>query len=147
MSNPFEALGLTPQFSLTDDTLLHAYLSLQKKFHPDCLVGEHDQAASINAAFQTLKNPLSRLKALMALEGIEESQASPVLLMEVMEWRQIVEEAPTKNDLLTLQKTIKQDYEKCAVYFSDKNWDALREVFVRLQYLEKIASELKEKLL
>ena len=123
------------------------HCSLQKKFHPDCLVGGHDQATAINAAFQTLKNPLSRLKALMDLEGIEEPQASPALLMEVMEWRQVLEDAPTKNNLLMLQNIIKEDYEKCAAHFLNKNWDDLKQAFVRLQYLEKIASELKEKLL
>jgi len=146
-SNPFEVLGLTPQFSLAKGTLLHSYLSLQKKFHPDFGVGAHDDAAAINAAFQALKNPLSRLKVLMTLEGVEEMQASPELLMEVMEWRQVIDESPTKDDLSTLQKIIKEDYEKCTPYFLDKNWDAIKQVFVKLQYLEKIASELKDKLL
>ena len=147
MSNPFEMLGITPQFSLAEETLLHAYLNLQKKYHPDICIGPNDQAEAINEAFQTLKKPLSRLKALMDLEGIEEPQASPALLMEVMQWRQVVEDAPTKNNLLMLQNIIKEDYEKCAAYFLNKNWDDLKQVFVRLQYLEKIASELKEKLL
>ncbi len=144
--NPFEVLGVAPHISLDDSVLIKAYLTLQKKYHPDCFVGSSDKnilqqkSEAINGAFQTLKHPITRLQALLEGQGIKDFENPlPSLLMEIMEWRQSLEEG-TLN-LSFIKEEIQKSYKKSEQYFLDKDWEQLKKIYMRLQYLEKIIDD------
>ncbi len=77
--NYFELFGLPIQFELDGSLLSSQFRALQKRFHPDnfATASERDrlmavqQAAQINDAYQTLKDPLRRAEYLLSLQGIE----------------------------------------------------------------------------
>ena len=75
--DPFTLFGLQQQFNLDSNDLNTKFRSLQKQYHPDSWVNSRLSAliimasAHINAAYSTLKNPLTRAMALLKLNGIE----------------------------------------------------------------------------
>lgn len=102
--NYFELFGLPIQFELDGSLLSSQFRALQKRFHPDnfATASERDrlmavqQAAQINDAYQTLKDPLRRAEYLLSLQGIEMSAEQqtlqdPMFLMEQMELREELE--------------------------------------------------------
>jgi len=61
----------------------------------------------LNVAYRTLKDPISRAKYLLQLEGVKalderSKTADPALLMEVMELREEVEESGSAENLRAL---------------------------------------------
>ncbi|MGC9550528.1 co-chaperone HscB [Vibrio metoecus] len=102
--NYFELFGLPIQFELDGSLLSSQFRTLQKRFHPDnfATASERDrllavqQAAQINDAYQTLKDPLRRAEYLLSLQGIEmnseqQTLQDPMFLMEQMELREELE--------------------------------------------------------
>ncbi|ERM62147.1 cobalamin (5'-phosphate) synthase, partial [Vibrio mimicus CAIM 1883] len=102
--NYFELFGLPIQFELDGSLLSSQFRTLQKRFHPDnfATASERDrllavqQAAQINDAYQTLKDPIRRAEYLLSLQGIEmnaeqQTLQDPMFLMEQMELREELE--------------------------------------------------------
>lgn len=62
----------------------------------------------INKAYNTLKNPLSRSKYLLKEKGVQvnesDSLEDPELLMEVMEFREELEEVTSEQELSALKQ-------------------------------------------
>lgn len=84
---------------------------MQKRFHPDnfATASERDrllavqQAAQINDAYQTLKDPLRRAEYLLSLQGIEmnseqQTLQDPMFLMEQMELREELESVTSHTE-------------------------------------------------
>lgn len=73
---------------------------------------EHDyaqlQSSVINKAYHTLKNPLSRAQYILEQHGHQvnegDSLSDPTLLMDVMEFREELEEVTSEADLEPLKK-------------------------------------------
>jgi len=65
------------------------------------------QSSVINKAYHTLKDPLSRAQYLLKEQGIQvnegDSLSDPELLMEVMEFREELEEAQSEADITPLK--------------------------------------------
>lgn len=77
----------------------------------------------INKAYNTLKNPLSRSKYLLKEKGVQvnesDSLEDPELLMEVMEFREELEEVTSEKDLLSLkQRNDGRVHKNVSAYFS-----------------------------
>lgn len=102
--NYFELFGLPIQFELDGSLLSSQFRTLQKRFHPDnfATASERDrlmavqQAAQINDAHQTLKDPIRRAEYLLSLQGIDmhaeqQTLQDPMFLMEQMELREELE--------------------------------------------------------
>ena len=114
----FRLLGLPFSYNLTEQVLEERYLSLQRQFHPDNFeeFAEKNWATSLsaelNAAYQTLRDPL--LRALYLLKHQiktlpEGSLLDEAFLMEQMTLREDIEEAAGKPLLLqTLYKNVKE---------------------------------------
>lgn len=159
-NDPFRLLGLAPAFTLDAAALQRAYLTAQQACHPDRFSRAdgalRQQAAlrsvAVNEAYQTLKSPLLRAQALLAAQGIQVAgerdthKPEPALLMEVMEWREALEEG---NDLdsgvatLEIQQTAQ--IETLARAFAATDWPAATQGTLRLQYLEKTLADAKAK--
>jgi molecular chaperone HscB len=62
----------------------------------------------INKAYHTLKNPLDRAHYILGENGIkigeDESLSDPELLMEVMEFREELDEVTSEKELLPLKE-------------------------------------------
>jgi len=99
MDDPFAILGLPRRFTLPRPELDQRHRDLSRALHPDRFVeapaGERrmalDRAVTVNEAYRTLRDPLTRALCLLRLAGAEVSdKARPAasLLMEVMELRE-----------------------------------------------------------
>ena len=108
----FELFGLPQTFRVDRQRLDQRYRELQRVIHPDRYVNAGDverrvsaqQAMQINAAYQTLKDPLHRGRYLLELAGIDHNDEHRTtrdvrFLMEQMELREAlsgVRDAPDK---------------------------------------------------
>jgi len=109
--NYFEFLGLPVEYNIDQAELSSRYRELQKQLHPDRHAHQSDReqrlavqyTAYLNEALATLKSPLRRAQYLLSLKGVDTEQESsvqvdPAFLMEQMELRERVAEAPEHND-------------------------------------------------
>lgn len=64
-ADAFALLGLPPRAALDEETLQSAYLSATRSAHPDQAGGDATLSADLNAALETLKSPVTRLKHLL----------------------------------------------------------------------------------
>ena len=108
-------------------------------------------SALVNAAYQTLRHPLERVKYLLSLHGIEVlSEAGtisdPELLMEVMEIR---DEISTCTSSEVLDEMARINSEKLGVLMEDLErqyaageFEAVGDSAVQLQYFTKIEEEI-----
>jgi molecular chaperone HscB len=103
--DPFEALGIKPEFALDLASLERRHRELSGALHPDRYAGAGagerrmalGRAIEVNEAFRILKDPVRRAEALLARRGVEsgegkEPPASPALLLDVLERREALVE-------------------------------------------------------
>src|SRR5690606_5182604 len=113
--NHFELFDLPVQFSIDLDQLNQQFRKVQSEVHPDRFAAASGaerlksmQLATLaNEAYQTLKNPTSRARYLLQLQGIDTQEDSNTampgdFLMLQMEWREAMEEAVDANDINAL---------------------------------------------
>ena len=104
----FARLGLPAALDLDPAALDRAYFALQRRWHPDRFVSRpaeeraraSGEAAALNDAYRTLKDPLGRAVYLAALNGVDlpgdgRTIDDPELLLEAMEAREELHEATT----------------------------------------------------
>lgn len=121
MQNHFDLFGLTPAFEIDLGLLEQHYRQLQAKVHPDKFVSASpaeqlqslQTATQANDAYQTLKNPTSRARYLLRLQGIdtddENNTAMPAdFLMLQMEWREAIDDAKDSDDIDALDDLLDQ---------------------------------------
>jgi molecular chaperone HscB len=109
--NYFELFGLPATYDLDTTDLAARYRELQRRFHPDryatALESERRLAvqmtAQINAAYQTLRDPVARGSYLLGLRGVTtdedtDTRMDPAFLMQQMELREALDEARTAAD-------------------------------------------------
>src|SRR3974390_2039516 len=102
----FARLGLPAALDLDAAALDKAYFARQRQWHPDRFVGKPAEqrarasveAAALNDAYRTLKDPLGRAVYLAGLRGVElpsdgQTIDDPDLLVEVMDAREELHEA------------------------------------------------------
>ena len=144
--NYFELLALHPVFDLDLTTLESSYFKAQREYHPDRFVGKPEaerQAAmqrsvDINNAYHTLKEPLTRARYLLHLNGVDVGtdkdtvKPSQALLMKIME---LSEDPPAAEKLEQMRESSISDVEK---YFNTQDWPAMAEETLRLGYLMKV---------
>jgi len=112
----FAMFNLEPRFALSGEQLELAYRMLAMRVHPDrhanAPAAEQRQAltlaADANEAYRTLKKPVLRAQYLLSLRGIEavaHGAAVPTeILVEQMEWRDMLSDAGAARDDLALQR-------------------------------------------
>ena len=161
----FTKLGMARDFEIGIKNLEAAYFALQRKLHPDLFMRKSEkektismqQTMDINAAYETLKSPLKRAEYMLSLEGLvvnkdgrSSVKASPALLMESMETREELEDADNADEIRNL--LIKNTEERMGCVddikenFEQNKLDQAAQNTIRLRYLEKLAEEIKRKL-
>jgi len=112
-SNYFEIFELPRSFTIDLTLLVQRFRDLQQVVHPDRFASASDQerrismqrSTKLNEAYQVLKDPLSRARYLLELNGVqwgdEQSTVSDTeFLMEQMELREALSEVRGKLDPL-----------------------------------------------
>ncbi len=112
MADYFERLGLPRRFSVDPATVEREYLARSRELHPDFhhLGGDLEQrtslelTAALNEGYVTLRDPFRRGEYLLTLLGgpsaREEKNLDQGFLMEMMEFRERIEEARAEPERL-----------------------------------------------
>lgn len=154
----FARLGLPAALDLDAAVLDRAYFALQRQWHPDRFVAKPPEdrarasaeAASVNEAYRTLKDPLSRAFYLAGMAGVDlpadgKTIDDPDLLMEAMEAREALHDADTPAAVDILAAKARQDVQKAleglGSLFLANDRAAIRKALLRLRYLDKFAEE------
>ncbi len=154
----FARLGLPAALDLETASLDRAYFALQRQWHPDRFVAKPPEerarasieAAALNDAYRTLKDPLSRAVYLAGLKGVElpgdgKTIDDPDLLMEAMEAREELHEAPSGEAVDALAAKARGEMNKALAglgsLFLANDRPAIRKTLLRLRYLDKFAEE------
>ncbi|MGQ0676067.1 MAG: Fe-S protein assembly co-chaperone HscB [Rhodospirillales bacterium] len=157
----FQRLGLPEAFALDTADLDRRYFQLQRQLHPDRFVARpakeralsQSQAASLNAAYETLKHPLERAVYLLKRMGIEIDPGDgatikdSALLTEAMEMREAlagaVDAAAVARIAAKAEAERKQALAAVAEAFARADRDAARAAVLRLKYLTKMGDEIR----
>ncbi len=154
----FARLGLPAALDLEPAALDRGYFALQRQWHPDRFVGRppeerakaSTEAAALNDAYRTLKDPLSRAVYFAQLKGVElpgdgKTIDDPDLLMEAMEAREALHEAESAAAVDTLAAQARADMQSALAslgsLFLRDDKPAIRKALLRLRYLDKFAEE------
>jgi molecular chaperone HscB len=154
----FARLGLPAALELEPASLDRAYFALQRRWHPDRFANRpaderaraSAEAAALNDAYRTLKVPLSRAVYLAELKGVVlpgdgKTIDDPDLLMEAMEAREALHEAPTVEAIDKLATEARDEVKRAlgglgSLFLRDDK-PAIRKALLRLRYLDKFADE------
>ena len=154
----FARLGLPAALDLEPASLDRAYFALQRQWHPDRFANRPPderarasaEAAALNDAYRTLKDPLSRAVYLAGLKGVAmpgdgKTIDDPDLLMEAMEAREALHEADTVEAIDRLATEARDDMKGSLIglgsLFLREDKPAIRKALLRLRYLDKFAEE------
>ena len=154
----FARLELPAALDLDAGTLDKAYFAQQRLWHPDRFVAKpaeeraraSAEAAAINDAYRTLKDPLARAVYLASLKGVEmpadgKTIDDPELLMEAMEAREELHEASSTAQVDALAAKVRDELQRAlaglARLFLANDKPAIRKALLRLRYLDKFAEE------
>jgi molecular chaperone HscB len=159
----FARLGLARDFALDAAELDRRYFGFQRNLHPDRFARRtakeraiaESQSASLNQAYETLKEPLTRAAYLLELAGIRSAAANAAtvddeeLLTEAMENREALMEAETVEvvDGLTAKALAASiaclaDLGKA---FRDDDLPGANRLATRLRYWRKLGEEARGK--
>ena len=166
--NYFDLFGLPATFDLDVADLAVRYRELQRRFHPDRFASASaperrlsvQLTAQVNAAFQTLKDPVARARYLLGMQGVETGEDADTamdtnFLMEQMELRESLAEAREATDrhvrLETLRRRVNKEFEERSdllhTYLAENAERArqqARNLVREMQFLQKLAHEIEE---
>lgn len=163
MDNPFALLGFEPAFGLDLDRLEARFLDASARCHPDRFSDPLDQAdaadqmSRLTEAYQALRDPEQRAKALLRLRGEaanpDDKTLPPELLMEMMEVRESLDEAVTSGDAAEIERHRRWAEGKRADHLAaldklflleagEKNTAAIRLQLNGLRYIERMLEQM-----
>lgn len=159
--NPFEILGIPATFDMDAATLDAAYFARQSLVHPDRFIYHSEperqvalgQSSLLNRAYEILKVPTLRAKALLQLRGIDVSEDAaqtvqdPQALEETMALQEALAEAISPYDLTGVESQVQGLLKVVETSFSqalqqDNNLE-LPGLFLRLTYLSKLIRDIQ----
>ncbi|UTW11787.1 Fe-S protein assembly co-chaperone HscB [Marinobacterium rhizophilum] len=165
--NFFEFYGLPAVFEIDLGLLSQRHLELQKKLHPDRFAHLSDQerrlsaqyTAYLNEGYATLRSSLLRAQYLLKLQGIDTHNESstamdPLFLMQQMELRERVEDAPGHADPESELAALGEDVERMMVPLqtefcrqiadpAETSLNAAAAAVRKMQFLDKLRREIE----
>lgn len=159
MDDYFTLFDLPRSYAVSESELHKRYIALQRRTHPDKLVGKSpaERAEAIqlsmrvNDAYETLKSPLTRAEYLLELNGVfvnsEDDTVKPdhALLMEVMELREQLaecEDGPSlKAAIDDIKKSMGQVVTELEGAFATNKLERAAQLTMRFKYLGKSLEE------
>jgi molecular chaperone HscB len=160
----FRRLGLTPDFDVDVDLAEKRYLGFQRAIHPDRFAAKpakeralaEAQSVSLNEAYETLKDPLSRAAYLLRLKGVDasvskdETMRDPELLMEAMEAREALMDAESAPAIEKLAAKAGADaigvLSELSKAFAAEDLTRANHLITRFKYLRKFLEETRTRL-
>jgi molecular chaperone HscB len=164
--NYFQLFSLPEHYRLERADLDTRYRELQRRVHPDRFASASDQerrisvqqAARINEAYETLKDPLRRGRYLLELRGLSTdeqpgSHQDPEFLMQQIELREALAEVRQQADPLSaldrLSREIRAQYQALesglATALDDAaDVQAALTFVLRMQYFTRLQNEAQE---
>jgi molecular chaperone HscB len=171
MVDYFRILNVPQRFAVNEAALKTNYLQLMTQLHPDkhatkAALERHateELAAQVVEAYQTLRHPHLRATHLLKLvdtpmdESIKGDLVGPEFLMEIMEFRETIEDYEEANRTTrgksTLQHLMDQAQEEMGLLctkldhaFEAKDYDTALVLSAQLQYWHRIEETLYDKL-
>ncbi len=155
----FARMGVDACYDLDGVKLDRRYFDLQRLLHPDRFAAgtpreralSQQQAASLNDAYETLKDPLERADYLVHLLGAGvlpegcDMINDPVILMEAMELREHLADADTPKEIDAIATETRRDMDDCVeelkTAFTDDDLKTACRLTTRLKYLTKLSDE------
>jgi molecular chaperone HscB len=117
MVDPFDTLGIAPNFDLDLKAAEKQYRELARVLHPDRHVAGSPtdrrlslgKAVEVNEAWRTVRDPIRRAEALLRRHGAhleegKEPKAAPEFLMEMMEQREALAEARASGERAAVER-------------------------------------------
>ncbi|BBK36815.1 hypothetical protein STAQ_18930 [Allostella sp. ATCC 35155] len=158
----FARLGLERRFDLDAGTIDRAYFARQRQVHPDRFARRapreaaiaESRSVSLNAAYQTLRDPLRRATYLLELAGHPiagdgKTIADPELLAEVMERREALAEADSPEAVAAVAADARHERVSAeaalGAAFAAGDYPAARRHATRLRYLGRLAEEARRR--
>lgn len=160
--NYFTIFEIETCFEINENDLLKNYLKLQKKYHPDNYINYSNEdkilainnIMLINKAYEILKNKRKRAQYLLEINGYfvngENDNIKPEnsLLAEIMEWRELIDEAMTCEELDQVKQKLPKENELITnfkIKYKEKDFIQAGLEIIKLRYLEKTIEEIKLK--
>jgi molecular chaperone HscB len=159
----FTRLGLDRDFQIDSADLDRRYFGFQRNLHPDRFTRRsareraiaESQSASLNQAYEALKEPLTRAAYLLELAGIRSAAAHAAtvddeeLLTEAMENREALMEAEALETVDALTAKALASSIAClndlGKAFRDKDLEGANRLTTRLRYWRKLGEEARAK--
>jgi molecular chaperone HscB len=164
--NYFQLFSLPEQYRLDRPALDGHYRELQRHVHPDRFASASDQerrlsvqqAARLNEAYETLKDPLRRGRYLLELRALslddpQSSHQDPEFLMQQIELRETLAQVRGQVDPLAaldrLSRNIRAQYQALESGLANALDDAgdvqaALTFVLRMQYFTRLQSEVQE---
>jgi molecular chaperone HscB len=160
----FRRLGLEADFDIDMDLAEKRYLGFQRAIHPDRFAAKpakeralaEVQSVSLNEAYETLRDPLSRAAYLLRLKGVDaaiskdETMRDPELLMEAMEAREALLEAESAPAIEKLAAKAGADaigvLSELSKAFAAEDLTRANHLVTRFKYLRKFLEETRTRL-
>lgn len=166
----FTLFGLPAGYEIDTQALAARFQDLQRQYHPDKFasgtqaeqLAAVQHSATINQAWQTLRNPLSRAEHLLSRHGFDLSSEQHTVrdtafLMEQLELREELDEIEQAKDEARLERFIKRvkgmfdtRHQQMVNQLNNETWDVAADSVRKLRFLDKLrssAEQLEEKLL
>lgn len=162
--NYFDLFQLPLDLPIDLAKLSYQYQQLQKQYHPDnfATVSDHEKAlamqrsATINAAYQTLKNPIKAIEYRVSLAGFNIDEEHHTIndkpfLFEQFELREKLDEIEqTQNwhqldcfySEILLRK--KQVYEQLLLNVKQLDWQTSKEQLYKLRYFVRLCEHIEQ---
>lgn len=155
--NAFSYLGVPISFDLVEQEFEKNFLDLQAIVHPDRYGGAHplekyyasEHSSFANAAYQILKNPIERARAILEIHGVScDSKVNPELLMQAMERRETLESMISTEELRGMLEEMKSNasdlQQKIKIKFSQHQFNEIPGHLDEFTYLSKAISEAEQ---
>ncbi|WP_333854954.1 MULTISPECIES: co-chaperone HscB [unclassified Leclercia] len=166
----FTLFGLPAGYEIDTQALAARFQDLQRQYHPDKFasgtqaeqLAAVQHSATINQAWQTLRNPLSRAEYLLSRHGFDLSSEQHTVrdtafLMEQLELREELDEIEQAKDEARLERFIQRvkgmfdtRHQQMVDQLNNETWDVAADSVRKLRFLDKLrssAEQLEEKLL
>lgn len=153
-TNPFELLDIPPTFDVDNTLLTMNYIEAQEACHPDRLLEKGAAAIAVatarsslvNGAYATLKNPILRARALIAMLDLDVDIESPpqAVLMASMEEREEAENAKSKRAFkAVLQQRLTQNLAQLSHAFECRDVQKIAHYYHLCLYQYKLTKDLQ----
>lgn len=163
--NYFEIFSLPISTEVDLSQLNAKNRELQQLVHPDRFANGSDaekreamqKTSLLNEAYNTLKNPVSRLQYMLSLKGLDmnaetDTTMDGAFLMEQMEFREQVANVRSQSDPLHVLDSMSADLKNKIAdlikdfqqFYQQDDLDKAREIVRKLQFLNKAQTEINQ---